>query len=166
MYEEACLFRFCSFSALLYLMFNVPSRRNNGNFRSQFFIRIRKASLGVQREASSTPFSLLIESKYRKLCKNIWFWHYSALYQLHLVKSETARAFIPKEFRLVEAFGYESLGCYSLYLRSVYLIRVGTIYCTAILWEDSFLLIMRTVLLGYLMRLSLFIPFLLVFYLW
>ncbi|CAK7336063.1 unnamed protein product [Dovyalis caffra] len=30
----------------------------------------------------------------------------SALYQLHLVKAETARAFIPKEFRLVEAFGY------------------------------------------------------------
>ncbi|KAF6169621.1 hypothetical protein GIB67_004013 [Kingdonia uniflora] len=30
----------------------------------------------------------------------------SALYQLHLVKAETARAFIPKEFKLVEAFGY------------------------------------------------------------
>ncbi|KAK9276526.1 hypothetical protein L1049_006060 [Liquidambar formosana] len=30
----------------------------------------------------------------------------NALYQLHLVKSKTARAFIPKEFRLVEAFGY------------------------------------------------------------
>ncbi|XP_022764155.1 protein NEOXANTHIN-DEFICIENT 1-like isoform X2 [Durio zibethinus] len=30
----------------------------------------------------------------------------SALYQLHLVKAETARAFIPNEFRLVEAFGY------------------------------------------------------------
>ncbi|XP_073303285.1 protein NEOXANTHIN-DEFICIENT 1 isoform X1 [Primulina huaijiensis] len=29
-----------------------------------------------------------------------------ALYQLHLVKAETARAFIPKEFKLVEAFGY------------------------------------------------------------
>ncbi|VFQ76549.1 unnamed protein product [Cuscuta campestris] len=31
---------------------------------------------------------------------------YSALYQLHLVKSSTARALIPNEFRLVEAFGY------------------------------------------------------------
>ncbi|EPS68237.1 hypothetical protein M569_06531 [Genlisea aurea] len=31
---------------------------------------------------------------------------YCAFYQLHLVKSETAREFIPKEFRLVEAFGY------------------------------------------------------------
>ncbi|KAF3430918.1 hypothetical protein FNV43_RR25648 [Rhamnella rubrinervis] len=31
---------------------------------------------------------------------------YCALYQLHLVKAETARACIPKEFRLVEAFGY------------------------------------------------------------
>lgn len=31
--------------------------------------------------------------------------YFSALYQLHLVKAETARAFIPKEFRLVEAFG-------------------------------------------------------------
>ncbi|KAF8390734.1 hypothetical protein HHK36_025261 [Tetracentron sinense] len=30
----------------------------------------------------------------------------TALYQFHLVKAETARAFIPKEFRLVEAFGY------------------------------------------------------------
>ncbi|XP_051122083.1 protein NEOXANTHIN-DEFICIENT 1 isoform X2 [Andrographis paniculata] len=31
---------------------------------------------------------------------------FGALYQLHLVKTETARAFIPKEFKLVEAFGY------------------------------------------------------------
>ncbi|KAH6771124.1 hypothetical protein C2S52_015927 [Perilla frutescens var. hirtella] len=29
-----------------------------------------------------------------------------ALYQLHLVKAKTARAFIPKDFKLVEAFGY------------------------------------------------------------
>uniref|UniRef100_A0A0E0M9B9 Protein NEOXANTHIN-DEFICIENT 1 n=1 Tax=Oryza punctata TaxID=4537 RepID=A0A0E0M9B9_ORYPU len=29
-----------------------------------------------------------------------------ALYQLHLVKAATARAFVPKELRLVEAFGY------------------------------------------------------------
>ncbi|XP_038703145.1 protein NEOXANTHIN-DEFICIENT 1 [Tripterygium wilfordii] len=35
-----------------------------------------------------------------------WLFKGSALYQLHLVKSETARAFIPKECRLVEAFGY------------------------------------------------------------
>ncbi|KAL4199450.1 hypothetical protein AMTRI_Chr03g51180 [Amborella trichopoda] len=35
-----------------------------------------------------------------------WVFKGSALYQLHLVKAETARAFIPKEFRLVEAFGY------------------------------------------------------------
>ncbi|XP_071928959.1 protein NEOXANTHIN-DEFICIENT 1 isoform X4 [Coffea arabica] len=35
-----------------------------------------------------------------------WVFRGSALYQLHLVKAETARAFIPKEFRLVEAFGY------------------------------------------------------------
>ncbi|CAA2955163.1 Hypothetical predicted protein [Olea europaea subsp. europaea] len=35
-----------------------------------------------------------------------WMFKGSALYQLHLVKSETARAFIPKDFRLVEAFGY------------------------------------------------------------
>ncbi|KAJ6943973.1 hypothetical protein NC652_009414 [Populus alba x Populus x berolinensis] len=35
-----------------------------------------------------------------------WLFKGSALYQLHLVKSKTARAFIPKEFRLVEAFGY------------------------------------------------------------
>ena len=31
---------------------------------------------------------------------------YSALYQLYLVKAEIARTFIPKEFKLVEAFGY------------------------------------------------------------
>ncbi|XP_052204891.1 protein NEOXANTHIN-DEFICIENT 1 isoform X2 [Diospyros lotus] len=35
-----------------------------------------------------------------------WVFRGSALYQLHLVKAETARAFIPKEFKLVEAFGY------------------------------------------------------------
>lgn len=35
-----------------------------------------------------------------------WRFKGSALYQLHLVKSEVARALIPKEFRLVEAFGY------------------------------------------------------------
>ncbi|OVA18971.1 hypothetical protein BVC80_8933g18 [Macleaya cordata] len=34
------------------------------------------------------------------------FFSLGALYQLHLVKAETARAFIPKDFRLVEAFGY------------------------------------------------------------
>ncbi|KAL3835744.1 hypothetical protein ACJIZ3_010480 [Penstemon smallii] len=35
-----------------------------------------------------------------------WVFKGSALYQLHLVKAETARAIIPKEFKLVEAFGY------------------------------------------------------------
>ncbi|CAK9144397.1 unnamed protein product [Ilex paraguariensis] len=35
-----------------------------------------------------------------------WIFKGRALYQLHLVKAKTARAFIPKEFRLVEAFGY------------------------------------------------------------
>ncbi|XP_048592612.1 protein NEOXANTHIN-DEFICIENT 1 isoform X5 [Brassica napus] len=36
-----------------------------------------------------------------------WIFKGSALYQIHLVKASTARAFIPKEFRLVEAFGYK-----------------------------------------------------------
>ncbi|XP_056867182.1 protein NEOXANTHIN-DEFICIENT 1-like isoform X1 [Raphanus sativus] len=35
-----------------------------------------------------------------------WTFKGSALYQIHLVKAATARAFIPKELRLVEAFGY------------------------------------------------------------
>ncbi|GMH15092.1 hypothetical protein Nepgr_016933 [Nepenthes gracilis] len=35
-----------------------------------------------------------------------WKFKGSALYQLHLVKSEIAKALIPKEFRLVEAFGF------------------------------------------------------------
>ncbi|XP_056842496.1 protein NEOXANTHIN-DEFICIENT 1 isoform X3 [Raphanus sativus] len=35
-----------------------------------------------------------------------WIFKGSALYQIHLVKASTARAFIPKELRLVEAFGY------------------------------------------------------------
>ncbi|XP_077227595.1 protein NEOXANTHIN-DEFICIENT 1 [Tasmannia lanceolata] len=35
-----------------------------------------------------------------------WLFKGSALYQLHLVKADIARAFIPKHFRLVEAFGY------------------------------------------------------------
>ncbi|XP_010549308.1 PREDICTED: protein NEOXANTHIN-DEFICIENT 1 isoform X2 [Tarenaya hassleriana] len=38
--------------------------------------------------------------------KSPWIFKGSALYQIHLVKAETARAFIPKDFRLVEAFGY------------------------------------------------------------
>ncbi|XP_042454275.1 protein NEOXANTHIN-DEFICIENT 1-like [Zingiber officinale] len=35
-----------------------------------------------------------------------WLFRGRALYQLHLVKAEIVRAFIPKEFKLVEAFGY------------------------------------------------------------
>ncbi|KAI3816694.1 hypothetical protein L1987_16398 [Smallanthus sonchifolius] len=35
-----------------------------------------------------------------------WIFKGSALYQFHLVKADIARAIIPKEFRLVEAFGY------------------------------------------------------------
>ncbi|XP_061372925.1 protein NEOXANTHIN-DEFICIENT 1 isoform X4 [Gastrolobium bilobum] len=35
-----------------------------------------------------------------------WVFRGSAWYQLHLVKAEKARACIPKEFKLVEAFGY------------------------------------------------------------
>lgn len=35
-----------------------------------------------------------------------WSFQGSALYQLHLVKAEVARAFIPKELKLVEVFGY------------------------------------------------------------
>ncbi|KAF8079957.1 hypothetical protein N665_0988s0003 [Sinapis alba] len=35
-----------------------------------------------------------------------WIFKGSALYQIHLVKAATARAFIPKDLRLVEAFGY------------------------------------------------------------
>ncbi|XP_004488978.1 protein NEOXANTHIN-DEFICIENT 1 isoform X2 [Cicer arietinum] len=35
-----------------------------------------------------------------------WLFRGSALYQLHLVKSEKVRSCIPKEFKLVEAFGY------------------------------------------------------------
>ncbi|KAK9063566.1 hypothetical protein SSX86_017436 [Deinandra increscens subsp. villosa] len=35
-----------------------------------------------------------------------WIFKGSALYQFHLVKTEIARVIIPKELRLVEAFGY------------------------------------------------------------
>ncbi|GAU38688.1 hypothetical protein TSUD_54360 [Trifolium subterraneum] len=35
-----------------------------------------------------------------------WIFRGNALYQLHLVKAEKARTCIPKEFKLVEAFGY------------------------------------------------------------
>ncbi|KAL3599368.1 hypothetical protein D5086_007286 [Populus alba] len=52
--------------------------------------------------AVHTKLPYLSDSNSSVNCHVIW----SALYQLHLVKSETARAFIPKEFRLVEAFGY------------------------------------------------------------
>ncbi|CAN6298909.1 unnamed protein product [Urochloa humidicola] len=35
-----------------------------------------------------------------------WVFKGSALYQLHLVKASTARALVPRDLRLVEAFGY------------------------------------------------------------
>ncbi|KAF1866663.1 hypothetical protein Lal_00018047, partial [Lupinus albus] len=35
-----------------------------------------------------------------------WVFRGSALYQLHLVKAEKVQACIPKEFKLVKAFGY------------------------------------------------------------
>ncbi|CAN7049870.1 unnamed protein product [Brassica rapa subsp. trilocularis] len=38
--------------------------------------------------------------------RQVTSYYCGALYQIHLVKASTARAFIPKEFRLVEAFGY------------------------------------------------------------
>ncbi|KAM5568336.1 hypothetical protein ABKV19_016085 [Rosa sericea] len=41
-----------------------------------------------------------------KYGKPPWIFKGRALYQLHLVKAATIRACIPKEFRLVEAFGY------------------------------------------------------------
>lgn len=44
--------------------------------------------------------------KSSSLLNFVSYFGFSALYQIHLVKAETARAFIPKEFRLVEAFGY------------------------------------------------------------
>lgn len=42
---------------------------------------------------------------------NTYFVAFSAIYQLNLVKAETARAFIPKGLRLVEAFGYAFSFC-------------------------------------------------------
>lgn len=41
---------------------------------------------------------------------------FRALYQLHLVRAETARPFIPKEFKLVQFFGYSSnpMHCFML----------------------------------------------------
>lgn len=45
------------------------------------------------------------------------FFVFSALYQLHLVKAETARAFIPTELRLVEAFGYYIIIFYVIELK-------------------------------------------------
>ncbi|KAF5793792.1 putative acetoacetate decarboxylase, protein NEOXANTHIN-DEFICIENT 1 [Helianthus annuus] len=41
-----------------------------------------------------------------------WIFKGSALYQFHLVKAEVARAIIPKEFKLVETFGYTAGGFY------------------------------------------------------
>uniref|UniRef100_A0A803L1G6 Uncharacterized protein n=1 Tax=Chenopodium quinoa TaxID=63459 RepID=A0A803L1G6_CHEQI len=43
---------------------------------------------------------------YDRAFADIFFTHQRALYQFHLVKADVARALIPKEFRLVEAFGY------------------------------------------------------------
>ncbi|CAN1357437.1 Protein NEOXANTHIN-DEFICIENT 1 [Linum perenne] len=46
------------------------------------------------------------EAKSSGYGKPPWIFKGSALYQLHLVKADTARAFVPKDSRLVEAFGY------------------------------------------------------------
>jgi hypothetical protein len=41
-----------------------------------------------------------------------WIFTGRALYQLHLVKAEVARHFIPPELKLVQAFGYTLGGLY------------------------------------------------------
>ncbi|MED6145075.1 hypothetical protein PIB30_021579 [Stylosanthes scabra] len=44
-------------------------------------------------------------------CYSRWrLYSLCALYQLHLVKAEKARRHIPKEFKLVEAFGFQVNG--------------------------------------------------------
>ncbi|RVW29218.1 Protein NEOXANTHIN-deficient 1 [Vitis vinifera] len=53
-----------------------------GGSRGKIFLGLWQTSMDIQRPASALKLLL------------------------HLVKAETARAFIPKEFRLVEAFGY------------------------------------------------------------
>ncbi|CAH2034126.1 unnamed protein product [Thlaspi arvense] len=68
---------------------------------------------GYSKEGKKTPFEaffpknvsgLLLLSVLLNFLSS--YCDFSALYQIHLVKAATARAFIPKEFRLVEAFGY------------------------------------------------------------
>ncbi|KAK8966983.1 hypothetical protein KSP40_PGU015534 [Platanthera guangdongensis] len=46
-----------------------------------------------------------------------WLFKFRALYQLHLVKAEVARAFIPRIFKLVEAFVFK---CFFGYLLSCF----------------------------------------------
>ncbi|KAL0357700.1 UNVERIFIED_CONTAM: protein NEOXANTHIN-DEFICIENT 1, partial [Sesamum calycinum] len=63
---------------------------------------ICKASVGILKDNEISETCI----KERKRSRSWQFSPKCALYQLHLVKAETARAFIPKEFKLVEAFGY------------------------------------------------------------
>ncbi|WOL15131.1 protein NEOXANTHIN-DEFICIENT 1-like isoform X2 [Canna indica] len=61
-----------------------------------------------------------------------WLFKGRALYQLHLVKAEIARAFIPKELKLVEAFGY-TLG--GLFLAHYDDSPTGLVVIAGIVWN-------------------------------
>lgn len=71
------------------------------------FLQLWQASLDFQRQVSVKQLLGLLSSS------QSWKWTLlialvfliRALYQLHLVKAATVRACIPKEFRLVQAFG-------------------------------------------------------------
>ena len=85
-------------------LFFLSTLNFHGNWRPKMFIiRLWQTSMDVQRKVIINEFKTSI----------LLFLHSSffspflrALYQLHLVKATTARACIPKELRLVEAFGY------------------------------------------------------------
>lgn len=123
--------------------------------------------------ASLSLFFFFIDSAWQPLCVCVCvYFVLSALYQLHLVKAKTARACIPKDFRLVEAFGYflgplkslfEIVKCYHVMDRVIMIfwilnfciIRQLSVVClpfAGILLEDSFLPATMTALQESLMR--------------
>lgn len=93
------------------------SSRAGKTFLILFFIYLKRLAFYIRNLpcfAKTFVISKILQVNYSvshstvKLSPSVKHFCYvlSALYQLHLVNAEIARAFIPKELKLVEAFGY------------------------------------------------------------
>ncbi|CAH8299468.1 unnamed protein product [Eruca vesicaria subsp. sativa] len=85
-----------------------PEFPTNSQLHTETFARSESSSRFYPPEGLGTSSWMLKKGMFHLVMLNLHGYSKegNALYQIHLVKSSTARAFIPKEFRLVEAFGY------------------------------------------------------------